>query len=126
MIPGKGILLKKENKMEVVDISDYKDITNYLNCNLTNEIRHNLLSHSFGERYIMIVDDTGSWKKDRYINEIGCLIYGTNIHGTPIYGDAIILKEDYTNEGLDNCGLDDEDVKTIKIFLEKELKNGRN
>lgn len=68
--------------------------------------------------YVMIVNDSGL-RFGLPRNEIGCLLYGTDIHGSPIVGNIVIMKEIETEGCGDIAGLDDKDIETLWRLLQE-------
>ena len=64
------------------------------------------------ENVIMVVNEEGLIK-GLPANLTGCLLYGTPTHGSPIVGNIVIMKEGWTDEGMDLLGLTDEEITVI-------------
>jgi len=62
--------------------------------------------------YVMVVNEEGLIK-GLPANLTGCLLYGTPTHGSPIVGNIVIMKEGWTDEGMDLLGLTDEEITVI-------------
>ena len=62
--------------------------------------------------YVMVVNEEGLIK-GLSANLTGCLLYGTSAHGSPIVGNIVIMKEGWTDEGMDLLGLADEEITVI-------------
>lgn len=113
----KGILVTTENVIEVKDFKEphfhsiYDQIGGF---EIVNPIG---LSGSLR----MVVDDDGLLKQ-KPMNKIGSLLYGTPIHGHPIVGDIVILKLRWTCNGQSLVGLSEQECKeltaSLKAFLE--------
>lgn len=113
----KGILVTTEGVIEVKDFKEphFQSIYDQLGgFEIVNPI-------GLAEPYRMVVDDDGLYKQ-KPVNKLGSLLYGTNIHGNPIVGDIVILKQRRTCDGMSLVGLGEQDCKeltaSLKAFLE--------
>ena len=73
-------------------------------------------------RLVMVVNEEGLLR-NLPLNVFGSILYGFHIHGNPIVGDIVIMKEDYTVDGLDFVELTDSDIQEIKV-LAKNVSGG--
>ena len=62
--------------------------------------------------YVMIVNEEGLLKK-LPMNITGSILYGTFVHGSPIVGNIVIMKEAWTDEGLDIVGIPEEEIDDL-------------
>lgn len=73
-------------------------------------------------RLVMVVNEEGLLR-NLPLNVFGSILYGFHIHGNPIVGNIVIMKEDYTVDGLDFVELTDSDIQEIKA-LAKNVSGG--
>ena len=68
--------------------------------------------------FVMIVDEEGLLK-NKELNIIGSLLYGTHRHGHPIVGDVLIMREEPGPKryGNDFYGLTDPDIASLTAHL---------
>lgn len=69
------------------------------------------------EPYCLVVDDEGLLKEEPEMNLVASYLYGALDHGQPLCGDAIIMKDRFTDDGIDTVGLDDEDLEYLREYF---------
>ena len=75
------------------------------------------------EGYVMVVDEEGLLKENPIVNPVASMAYGTLEHGEPIVGDVLVMKEVEGPDGGELVGLDEEEVRVMKDYLEHILEN---
>lgn len=65
----------------------------------------------------MLIDEEGRLKPNR-INLIGSYLYETDKHGQPIVGNILLIGEVMGNDGIEFCGISDENFSLLKTRLE--------
>ena len=72
--------------------------------------------------YALICDEEGLMN-DKPINPFASWLYGFEKHGQPIVGDILIVKEEFTDEGVDLAPIPEGDaLKLIVDLLERFMK----
>lgn len=66
-----------------------------------------LPTYRFDERYIMVVDEEGKLTHQPW-NAVGSWLYGP---GDDIVGTVLLMKEKYTDEGPELCGMGEDEAK---------------
>lgn len=67
----------------------------------------------------MLIDEEGLLKKLPF-NVVGSWLYETDVHGCPIVGNILIVGERWAEDGIDFCGIAEEQFKHLYPKL-KEL-----
>ena len=67
--------------------------------------------------YCLVVDDEGLLTEKPVVNVVASYLYGTADHGQPLCGDVLIMKDEWTADGLDTVGLDDADFDTVRSII---------
>lgn len=70
-----------------------------------------------GQCVSMLVDEEGRYKPNKP-NPIGSYLYRTEQHGQPIMGNILFVGEEWGEDGIDFCGIEDSVFK----LLEQKLK----
>lgn len=93
----KGIVITTKNEIGIHDFTTplYKSIGQVVGG--TIEIVH---ARGLQHPYCMVVNDEGLLR-ELPLNSAGSIFYGTSQHGSPIVGDIVLMKEGWTNDGLD-------------------------
>lgn len=74
--------------------------------------------------YLMVVDESGLYH-GHPMNPFASFLYGTDCHGQPIVGNAIVLKEDYTEDGEpDLFGLEHSEALEIFDTFQRYIRAG--
>jgi len=81
-------------------------------------------THRKGECASILVDEDGHYHQ-LPLNPIGCLLYESDFHGYPILGNILIIGEFYRNDGIDFCGLSDEQFNIIYPKIKKLAEKAR-
>lgn len=55
----------------------------------------------------MLIDEEGLYH-DLDVNYVGSFLYGTDTHGHPIVGTILIVGEQWTSDGLEFCGISED------------------
>lgn len=114
----KGILVTTDNTVEIKDFEAplYKTVGDAVGgyIEIVNPV-------GLARPLCMVIDDAGLIK-EKPVNPIGSLLYGTHVHGSPIVGDIVIMKLGFTDEGLDIVGLDDQECEELMIQLREFFK----
>lgn len=71
-----------------------------------------------GQCVSMLIDEEGMLKENEP-NLVASYLYKSDKHGCPIMGNVLFVGEEWGNEGIDFCGIEN----SIFRFLEQELKN---
>ena len=69
---------------------------------------------------VMIVDEEGLQRR-KEPNKVGSYLYMTDKHGSPIVGNILFVGEEFTPEGPDMCGMDDETADYIESKVRELL-----
>ena len=64
----------------------------------------------------MLIDEEGRLKPNK-INPIGSYLYETDKHGQPIVGNILLIGDVIGNDGIDFCGISDENFALLKTRL---------
>lgn len=71
-----------------------------------------------GQCVSMLVDEDGRLKENEP-NLVGSYLYESDKHGCPIMGNILFVGEEWGEDGIDFCGIEDETLK----LLEQKLNN---
>lgn len=71
-----------------------------------------------GQCMSMLIDEEGLLKPN-HANMIGSYLYKFDEHKIPIAGNILFVGEEWTRDGIDFCGIEDETFKLLHL----ELKN---
>lgn len=69
-----------------------------------------------GQCVSMLIDECGLIN-ELELNLIGSYLYGTDLHGNPIVGDILFVGEEWGNDGIDFCGIEESVFKTLELQL---------
>lgn len=69
-----------------------------------------------GQCVSMLIDEE-CLLKDNKINLVGSYLYETDRHGAPIMGNILFVGEQYGDDGIDFCGIDDSVLENLKQHL---------
>jgi len=70
--------------------------------------------------YVMIIDESGALK-ELPLNPLASVLYETDKHGWPIMGTALLMKEAMTDEGPDIVSLNEGDVESLRVVMNRAL-----
>ena len=66
----------------------------------------------------MLIDEEGLLKPN-HANMIGSYLYKFDEHKIPIAGNILFVGEEWTRDGIDFCGIEDETFKLLHLELKK-------
>lgn len=69
-----------------------------------------------GQCVSMLIDEEGRLKEN-VPNLIGSYLYKTDEHGNPIMGNILFVGEEWTGDGIDFCGIEEETFKLLELEL---------
>ena len=72
----------------------------------------------------MLVDGEGILR-DLDTNIVGCYLYETDKHGCPIVGNILIIGETWNVDGIDFCGISEQQFNLLYPKLEELVKKAR-
>lgn len=110
-----AIKITTDDSISRIDLDEplYKSVRNAIG-GLIEIVRARGLKHP----HVMIVDEEGLIK-NRQLNKVGSLLYGTPLHGQPIVGDIVIMREEEGPDGMDIFGLNSEDITYLTEMITK-------
>lgn len=73
----------------------------------------------------MLIDEEGLYH-DLDVNAVGSYLYETDKHGHPIVGTILIVGEQLTFDGIEFCGMSDQQFSLIYPKLEEIVKKARD
>lgn len=115
-----AILLKETGEIEIIDVPEDKGLQFYyqnINCDLITIVNAMYL----GKKYSLVADDEGLLKAEPKVNMLASILYGYLQHGEYLVGNVLVMKDEFTDEGLDTVGLDKAKAAVILGIL-KNLK----
>ena len=71
-----------------------------------------------GQCVSMLIDEEGRLKEN-VPNQIGSYLYKTDKHGCPIMGNILFVGEEWGEDGIDFCGIED----SVRELLELKLND---
>ena len=74
-----------------------------------------------GQAVSMLVDENFLFQ-DLPLNLVGSFLYETDRHGSPILGDILIVGERWTSDGIEFCGIDEEELQRLFAQITKIFK----
>lgn len=72
----------------------------------------------------MLVDEEFLYH-DLDMNGVGSFLYETDKHGSPIMGNILIVGEVWTGDGIDFCGMSEQQFNILYPKLEELTKKAR-
>lgn len=84
----------------------------------------NRVSRERGSCVSMLVDEEGLWH-DVPVNTVGSWLYETDIHGHFIVGNILIIGEVWHRDGINFCGMNEEQFSLLSPTLEMLTKKAR-
>lgn len=69
-----------------------------------------------GQCVSMLIDEEGLLKENEP-NLIGSYLYETDRHGHPIMGNVLFVGEEWSDDGIDFCGIEDSVFKQLELQL---------
>lgn len=70
-----------------------------------------------GQCVSMLIDEEGLLKENEP-NLIGSYLYETDRHGHPIMGNILFVGEEWGEDGIDFCGIEDSVFENLKLQLD--------
>lgn len=70
-----------------------------------------------GQCVSMLIDEEGLLKEGNIPNLIGSYLYETDKHKIPIMGNVLFVGEEWTGDGIDFCGIEEETFKLLELEL---------
>lgn len=122
-----GLKIYTDGRMEVHDIKEsefeykFEALQKAIDCDCIDIVH----ASNLPSPYCMVVDDESLLKEKPIINLVASYLYGADEHGQPICGDVIIMKDEFTDEGIETAGLDDMEVERLKSYLESADVSGK-
>lgn len=109
----KGIVITADDRISIRDFSAplYKSVGETVDGFI--EIVHPI---GLLNPYCIIVNEEGIVRGLK-INRVGSLLYGSHFHGNPILGDLVVMKTEFTPEGPDIVGLEDDELQHLYKLL---------
>lgn len=77
--------------------------------------------NELGEKYCLVCDEEFLLKGRPIINPVASYFYGLQNHGQPLCGDVLVMKNDFTPDGIDTVGLDRDDIEFVTDVIVKSL-----
>lgn len=124
----KALLIRTDGIGEIMDFPEKAKLDWYyeqIGCDYIDIVRpygidriaekHGL--KSLPDKFCMIVDDEALLKAEPKINVIASLLYGADDHGQAICGDVLIAKNQFTEEGVDSVGMDENDMLLLQSAI---------
>lgn len=112
-----AILLKETGEIEVINVpTENKGLQFYyqnINCDLITIVNAMYL----GKKYSLVADDEGLLKAEPKVNMLASILYGYLQHGQYLVGNVLVMKDEFTDEGLDTVGLDKAEAAVIVNIL---------
>lgn len=84
----------------------------------------NKVGKEVGSCVSMLIDEEGLYH-DLGMNTVGSYLYETDRHGHPIAGTILIVGEQWTGDGIDFCGMSDQQFDLLYPKLEELTKKAR-
>lgn len=113
----KTLLLRVSNTAEVIELKPkkylYQSMADAIGAELVEIVQPKFLD----DQYCIVCDECGLLKPNPQINIAASWLYGYQEHDCPIVGDIIIMKNVFTDNGIDTVGLDDVDIVELKAML---------
>lgn len=113
----KTLLLKTNGIFEEIELKPkkylYQSMADAIGAELVEIVQPKFLD----DQYCIVCDECGLLKPNHQINIAASLLYGYQEHDCPIVGDIIIMKNVFTDDGIDTVGLDDADIVELKAML---------
>ena len=111
-----------EISAQIVDVDEHKQLLEnayeLIGCDWVESVR----AVNLKEPYVLVVDEEGLVKDRPVLNLIASILYGALKHGQPIAGDAIVMKEVWTEDGIDLEWLTDEEAKEAFELIREEME----
>lgn len=77
------------------------------------------------EPYCLVVDDESLLKGTPTLNLVASYLYGAESYGQPLCGNVLIMKDEYTPEGIDTVGLTEGDEIHLIELLNDAYYSGK-
>jgi len=111
-----AILLKETGEIEVIDVPENKGLQFYyknIECDMITIVNAMYL----GKKYSLVADDEGLLQAEPKVNMLASILYGYLQHGHYLVGNVLVMKDEFTDEGLDTVGLDKAEAAVIVGIL---------
>lgn len=108
-----GLKLHTNGEIETYELSEEKEtyiaLQKAIGCNCIDIVH----AVNLPEPYCLVVDDEGLLVDEPVINPVASYLYGMRDHGQPLCGDVLIMKDKYTDDGIETVGLEREDLVAV-------------
>lgn len=81
-------------------------------------------AQKMGNCVSMLIDEEGLYH-DLDLNYVGSYLYETDMHGHPIVGTILIVGEKWGSDGIDFCGMAEDQFNLLYPKLEELTKKAR-
>lgn len=116
----KTLLLRVNNTAEVIELKLkkylYQSMADAIGAELVEIVQPKFLD----DQYCIVCDECGLLKPNPQINIAASWFYGCQEHNCPICGDVIIMKNKFTDDGIETIGLSDSDIETLELLIEEK------
>lgn len=120
----RAIKLLTDGRAMVVELPKrehlYQSMQAEIGCDMVEIVGCGL--NELGEKYCMVCDEEFLLKGRPVINPVASYFYGLQKHGQPLCGDVLIMKNQFTNDGIDTVGLDNDDIAQINMIFVATFK----
>lgn len=117
----KTLLLRTNGAFEEIELKPKKYLYQSMADAIGAELVEIVQPKFFGDYYCIVCDESGLLKPEVKINIIASYLYGYQEHNQPICGDVIIMKNVFTDDGIDTTGLDNTEIAALKLFITAAL-----
>lgn len=103
------------------EIVEKKEVEELLGCEITDEQFEEALKYARHKQEYIYQRERRQvvLLKPNHANMIGSYLYKFDEHKIPIAGNILFVGEEWTRDGIDFCGIEDETFKLLHL----ELKN---
>lgn len=70
-----------------------------------------------GQCVSMLIDEEGLLKEIRIPNLVGSYLYETDKHNIPITGNILLVGEEWTDDGINFCGIEESVFKILELQM---------
>ena len=100
-----------------LDLVNYKHTYQAMNAAIGSHLVDIIHAVNLPDHYCLVVDDEGLLADKPVVNVVASYLYGTADHGQPLCGDVLIMKDKWSDDGLETVGLDDSDFDVIRSII---------